>query len=74
MRQSASDEATGSAVLATTCRFCENPLPSVAWSSPQDVAQLQWQEWMDSRRLERWIWFLFVLGMVIAGLLGLVRS
>ena len=43
-------------------------------SSYQGTPQIQWHDWMETRRLERWMWFLFVIGLVTAGVIGLLRS
>ena len=67
-------ELSGQAVLEATCRICESPLPASEPDSTVSQPQIQWQQWMATRRLERWIWFLFTVGMVIAGIIGLVRS
>ena len=67
-------ELSGQAVLEATCRICESPLSTPATNSTASQPQIQWQQWMATRQLERWIWFLFMLGMVVAGIIGLVRS
>ena len=33
-----------------------------------------WLVWLESRRVERWIWFLFMVGLAIAATVGLVRG
>lgn len=67
-------ELSGQAVLEATCRICESPLPTSEPDSTVSQPQIQWQQWMATRRLERWIWFLFTVGLVIAGIIWLVRS
>ena len=77
MPQPTSEDSSGRTVLQTTCQICDNPLPRHASSrrvSSREELQIQWQTWMSARRLERWIWFLFVIGIVAAGVIGLARS
>lgn len=32
-----------------------------------------WRAWQESIRVERWIWFMFAVGLLVAGVVGLVR-
>ena len=87
MFQTSVDDSSGRTILHATCRICDNPLPfhddevegaaigsHRSQLSNQGTAQIQWHDWMETRRLERWIWFLFVLGLVTAVVIGLLRS
>ncbi len=33
-----------------------------------------WRSWQHAVRLERWIWFVFAVGLLVAGVIGLVRG
>ena len=87
MFQTSVNDSSGRIILQATCRICDNPLPlpddqvddpafgsHCSQRSHQATPQIQWHDWMETRRLERWIWFLFVLGLVTAVVIGLLRS
>ena len=33
-----------------------------------------WARWQEARRVERWIWFLFMVGLALAATIGLIRG
>lgn len=64
--------------LPDRCLICDAPLvPSN--SSPTGHSALgglesAWASWLEARRVERWIWFLFMVGLVLAATIGLIRG
>ena len=63
-----------------TCRICGHQpaasthgLPSTAVLPDPLDEESAWQAWQHSVRVERWIWFLFVVGLLAAGIVGLIR-
>ena len=66
----------------THCVICSSPIGAaagrpVAGSEPmvaEQHSEAGWATWLESRRIERWIWFLFMVGLAIAATIGLVRS
>jgi hypothetical protein len=41
--------------------------------NPRDE-ESAWRAWQHAVRVERWIWFVFATGLLIAGVIGLVRG
>ena len=61
--------------LPSHCAICSAPMRhrSVV-RSPEPRADTGWASWLESRRIERWIWFLFMVGLAVIATIGLVRS
>lgn len=69
--------ATGSPV---SCRICGHRPAATIPGRPTTAVlpdpldeESAWQAWQHSVRVERWIWFLFVMGLLVAGVVGLIR-
>jgi len=68
---------------ARACAICGGPLPSsvtgprvrttAVLPNPNDE-ESAWRAWQHSVRVERWIWFGFAVGLLLAGVIGLVRG
>jgi hypothetical protein len=68
---------------ARSCAICGGPLPSsltgprrpstAVLPNPRDE-ESAWRAWQHAVRVERWIWFVFATGLLIAGVIGLVRG
>lgn len=76
----ATADRVGSASVRT-CRICGHRLPVARPSPDRATAVLPdpldeesaWQTWQHAIHVERWIWFVFVVGLLVAGVVGLVR-
>lgn len=56
---------------STACRICGAPLrrrPRRAVSEASEISEVEshWMQWLEQRRLERWIWFGFLSGLALA--------
>lgn len=63
--------------LPSRCLICNTPLAQAAdrpSGKPDPGLEAMWLVWLESRRVERWIWFLFMVGLAIAATVGLVRG
>ncbi|MAC20526.1 MAG: hypothetical protein CMJ23_12795 [Phycisphaerae bacterium] len=63
--------------LPARCLICNTPLARTAdhpSRKPDPGLEAMWLAWLESRRVERWIWFLFMVGLAIAATVGLVRG
>jgi hypothetical protein len=70
-------------VIGRTCAICGGPLPAAGAARRQPSTAVlpnphdeesAWQAWQHSVRVERWIWFVFAVGLLVAGVIGLVRG
>lgn len=62
---------------ATHCVICDCPLFQ---PEPEPIATAEsglesaWLAWLEARRIERWIWFVFMIGLALAATIGLIRG
>lgn len=64
-----------------TCRICGHRSEDATGRRQPATALLPdpvdeesvWRAWQESIRVERWIWFAFAVGLLVAGVVGLVR-
>ena len=65
-------------VLPSRCVICDSPLPlngPMSVDSPGTSGlEKAWASWQEARRVERWIWFLFLVGLAVAATIGLIRG
>ena len=65
-------------VLPSRCVICDSPLaldkPMLLDNTGQSGLEKAWARWQEARRVERWIWFLFMIGLALAAAIGLVRG
>ncbi|MCP4835336.1 MAG: hypothetical protein GY895_11315, partial [Phycisphaera sp.] len=59
------------AARATSCEICGAPLGQrsrvVVLESPEpSQVESHWAQWLEQRRVERWIWFGFLAGLAVA--------
>ena len=65
-------------VLPSRCIICDSPLsltrPIFVDNSNSSGLVNAWSRWQEARRVERWIWFLFMIGLALAATIGLIRG
>jgi hypothetical protein len=57
--------------------ICDAPLSrgtEIPAVRPDHGLEAMWAGWLECRRVERWIWFLFMVGLAIAATVGLIRG
>lgn len=61
--------------LPSHCAICSSPMGHRSVTrNPAPRAETEWASWLESRRIERWIWFLFMVGLAAIATVGLVRG
>ena len=65
-------------ILPSRCQICDSPLsvstPLFVETPGNSNLEKAWARWQEARRVERWIWFLFLVGLALAATIGLVRG
>ena len=65
-------------VLPSRCVICDCPLsltrPTLIDHDGGSGLEKAWASWQEARRVERWIWFLFMIGLALAATIGLIRG
>lgn len=71
-------EQGGMKVLPRRCVICDSPLtitsPTLIEESGEQGLESSWSSWLEARRVERWIWFIFMIGLALAATIGLIRG
>lgn len=61
--------------LPTHCAICSAPMGHrTTTRKPVPRVDTGWTSWLESRRIERWIWFLFMVGLAVTATVGLIRG
>ena len=65
-------------ILPSRCVICNSPLsltkPMLLDNASPSGLERAWARWLEARRVERWIWFLFMVGLALAATIGLIRG